>query len=77
MEVRLGFLARRVAAPVLLADLMGAGFVGRLLLSPLVAHNALVLAPPMDAAPTWACPSDRHVCRPASAMWDRALPISK
>src|SRR5216684_2142791 len=45
MEVRLGFLARRVAAPVLLADLMGAGFVGRLLLSPLVAHNALVLAP--------------------------------
>src|SRR5229473_379174 len=28
MEVRLGFLARRVAAPVLLADLMGAGFVG-------------------------------------------------
>jgi len=56
---------------------MGAGFVGRLLLSPLVAHNALVLAPPMDAAPTWACPSDRHVCRPASAMWDRALPISK
>ena len=45
MEVRLGFLARRVAALVLPADLLGAGFVARLLLSPLVAHNALVLAP--------------------------------
>jgi hypothetical protein len=42
--VRLGFFTRRVVAPVLPTDLLGARFVARLLLSPLVAHDALILA---------------------------------
>ncbi|HTG06537.1 MAG TPA: hypothetical protein VK635_21105 [Bradyrhizobium sp.] len=43
--VRLRFFARRVATPVLPADLLRARFVARLFLSALVAHDALIIAP--------------------------------
>jgi hypothetical protein len=41
--VRLGFFTRGAVTPVLPTDLLGARFVTRLLLSPLVAHDALIL----------------------------------
>ena len=41
---RLGFLARWVATPVLSADELGTLLVSRLLLSLLIAHDALIMA---------------------------------